>query len=87
MSAYDHWLPTAFPYCLVVSRFHVPRITELLASADHIHRNGSSFAVTVDADLDTAKLWLSAASLNRLRVDELWSHHFVDETTWRLSCD
>lgn len=87
VSVYDLALPTAFPHCLVVSRFHVARIVELLASADHRYRNGSSFAVTMDSAHDTVKLWVSAVSLERLRKSELWGPHVTDNGGWRLTCD
>jgi hypothetical protein len=72
MNVYDHFLSQSFPHCLLISRFRAPRVAELLTSADQQHVNGSSFAVTADADRDTVKLWLSSASLNRLLADELF---------------
>ena len=85
--SYNQALPQVFPHVIVVNRHHVPRIAELLASADHRYANGSSFAVATNSDRGTVKLWLSDASLQRLEADDLWEHHVTGTGEWRLTCD
>jgi hypothetical protein len=80
-SVYDRALPPAFPHCLLIERFYVPRIVELLTSGDHVYRNGSSFAVTADAPNDLVKLWLSDCSAERLYENDVLDR--LPSTAWR----
>lgn len=66
MPAYIGVLPEVFPYIIRVPAHAVDNITRMLASADHGHANGSSFAVTSDAPRGYRTIWLSQASYRTL---------------------
>ena len=70
---YQHYLPMAFPFKTRVHRDTAQQAALLLNSSLEMDNgtvppNGSSFAVTSDTDLEDYRwLWMSYASLNRLR--------------------
>ena len=66
MPAYQGVLPEVFPYLIRVPAHLVDNITHMLASADHGHPNGSSYAVTSDAPSGYRCIWLSEASYRTL---------------------
>lgn len=82
MSVYDRVLPSAFTHAVILDRAHVPRLVDLLVSPDARHVNGSSFAVTVDEAPPNVKVWLSAASFQRVLSDPTFG-----PSLRRLSCD
>lgn len=62
-------LPKVFPHCYSVPLDRVSQFVKQLSRADTVYPNGSSFAVTVDAEPGRAHLWLSDASYARIRLD------------------
>ena len=69
MSTYQHTLPMVFSHVASVRRDDVEKLVSRLLTTDARYGSGSSFAVTVDGrDPREVSLWLSRASLTRLRA-------------------
>jgi len=77
MATYLAVLPEVFPHSvLVLSDHRLHELINFLLSDDEVCPNGSSFAITANAQLGHRHLWLSQASMERLFKHERFGHIF-----------